>query len=279
MGGLGSPNLLRHCRCPHGTRAAERTSGSLVGFSCEHAEVALDPDYVALQVAFAASCSRFDAVPFSAAALVVTNLHRRLGMGTPDSDHPSAAWQSLADRLDGLDSTADRVACIVEIADRPHPSSYRTSAFHSGPFSIEIRGSIARPHFVPHDDGDGLSPLHPSKLGRRRRDLQSVVAAARCAHPEIERLRGGSWLYNSTSYRSLFPAPYVATATTRTDVFRFQGSSHWGQFLDHRGATKPDLAREFLRRLDVWDGTAPWLLFPLPTLEVEAPISAFEEPW
>jgi len=61
----------------------------------------------------------------------------------------------------------------------------------------------------------------------------------------------------------------------RTHVYRFQGSSSWGQFLDHRGDVKAELAARFVAAVDGYDGTAPWTLFPIPTLVVDSPIEAF----
>ena len=89
-------------------------------------------------------------------------------------------------------------------------------------------------------------------------------------------MRGTSWLYSTRSYCAIFPPAHVASARVRTDVHRFQGSSAWGQFLDHRGGVKADLSARFTAAVDVFDGTAPWRLFPVPTLVVESPIDVFD---
>ena len=89
-------------------------------------------------------------------------------------------------------------------------------------------------------------------------------------------MRGTSWLYSTRSYCAVFPAVHIASATERTGVYQFQGSSAWGQFLDHRGGVKPDLAARFVAALDNYDGTAPWRLFPIPTRNVESPIEVFD---
>ena len=102
-----------------------------------------------------------------------------------------------------------------------------------------------------------------------------MLADAMRLHPEVRRVHGASWLYSTRSYRAIFPPAHVATATLRTDVHRFQGSSAWGQFLDHRGGVKANLAKRFVAAVDGYDGTAPWTLFPLPTFDVESPIETF----
>jgi len=58
-------------------------------------------------------------------------------------------------------------------------------------------------------------------------------------------------------------------------VYQFQGSSAWGQFLDHRGGVKADLAARFVAAVDDYEGHAPWTLFPIPTLNVESAIEVF----
>ena len=59
-------------------------------------------------------------------------------------------------------------------------------------------------------------------------------------------------------------------------MYRFQGSSAWGQFLDHRGEVNADLASRFVAAVERYDGAAPWALFPIPTLIVESPIQVFD---
>ena len=96
-------------------------------------------------------------------------------------------------------------------------------------------------------------------------------------HPEARRIAGASWLYNTASYRSIFPAAHVRSPVVRTGMTSFQGSSNWGQFLDHRGGVKANLRHEFLTNLDAFDGTQPWRLFPMPTLLVNSPIEVFDD--
>jgi hypothetical protein len=77
--------------------------------------------------------------------------------------------------------------------------------------------------------------------------------------------------------QSLFPPEHVATVRVRDGVVRFQGSSSWGQFLDHRRRVKVDLGRRFIDGLNLADPTTPWWAFPLPALWVESPIAVFAD--
>ncbi len=178
------------------------------------------------------------------AVLRYTNLARRFGIepqGAPNDDR----WQRYVDQLQVLGSLQARVSWTVTFASTVNQTTSPRSPISDGAFSAEIHDGVVRTHFLPSDH-DGLSPLHPSRLASRRRELRAVVRRARTLHPEVHRIQGASWLYNTTSYRALFPPAHVRTAAVRTGMTRFQGSSSWGQFLDHRGGVKENLRQVFL---------------------------------
>lgn len=235
----------------------------------------LPADYVELQLRLARRAASVGTHDFGDAVGQLTNLHRRLGFGDP-CDPPRVDWIRYLDGLDERPDLADQVRWTTEFAASsqvtPPPSA---AVARVGPFSVHVQGDLLRTHFVPRSPSP-VSPLHRSFLVHRREELRAVLAEAMRKHPEAHRVRGTSWLYSTRSYRAIFPASHVATATERTDVHRFQGSSAWGQFLDHRGGVKRDLAARFVAAVDTWDGTAPWTLFPIPTLGVESPTETLD---
>lgn len=239
------------------------------------ASAGLRADYVELQLRLARRAASIGTHGFGEAVAQLTNLHRRLGFGDP-CDSPCVEWTRYIDGLDARPDLADQVRWTIEFAASsqvtPPPSAAVACA---GPFSVHVQGDLLRTHFVPLATSP-VSPLHGSFLSQRRKELRAALAEAMRKHPHASRLRGTSWLYSTRSYRAIFPPSHVATASVRTDVQRFQGSSAWGQFLDHRGGVKRDLAARFVAAVDTWDGTAPWRLFPVPTLVVESPIETFE---
>ncbi len=87
---------------------------------------------------------------------------------------------------------------------------------------------------------------------------------------------GGSWLYNTEAYCSLFPAEYAASRTPLLGPRPIHGLSTWGQFLDFRGALKPAVADTFCRNLATLDVNRPWLSFPFQVLSTIAPFEAFK---
>ncbi len=248
--------------------------------ACQYRGMATTPLprlYIEMQLLLAKSVADLELHDSADAVLLYTNLYRRLGLGHPDQAAESQEWWQYVSTLIGLNSIDEQVAWTRTFAAdlKPAPRRHQDSII-SGPFFAEVVGELLRTHFAPVT-GDETSPLHPSKRDDLRRDLRKVVAAARAAHPEIRRVRGTSWLYTTEGYRSLFPPAHIATARVRTGVFRFQGSSSWGQFLDHRGEVKPKLRDQFLADLEHFDGSEPWLLFPRPTIVVDSPIEVFDD--
>lgn len=231
--------------------------------------------YVELQLRFARRAAELGMHDLPVAVTQLTNLHRRLGLGDP-TDTPGEHWARYLDGLGDRQDLAGQVRWTLELAASisaaPPPSA---AVARAGPFSAEVHDDLLRTHFVPRA-GDTVSPLHASRLPLRRNELRAVLADAVRRHPEVRRVRGTSWLYSTTSYCSIFPPSHISSATVRADVYRFQGSSAWGQFLDHRGGVKADLAARFEAAVEAFDGTAPWRVFPVPTLTVESPIDVFD---
>lgn len=237
--------------------------------------IELPAEYVELQLRLARRAESIGTHGFGEAVEQLTNLHRRLGFGDP-CDPPRADWVCFLDGLDARPDLAAQVGCTTEFAAMnlvtPPPSA---AVARAGPFSVHVQGDLLRTHFVPQT-ATPVSPLHGSFLVQRREELRAALSEAKRKHPEVRRVRGTSWLYSTRSYRAIFPASHVATATTRADEHRFQGSSAWGQFLRHRGGVKRDLAARFVAAVDSWDGATPSTLFPIPTLVVESPIETFD---
>jgi hypothetical protein len=60
-------------------------------------------------------------------------------------------------------------------------------------------------------------------------------------HADAKEVRGGSWLYHLEAYRRLSPPVDGDSREALEESTHFQGSSSWGQFLDHREGVKPAL--------------------------------------
>jgi hypothetical protein len=240
----------------------------------------MSPEFASLQLILVERFVQLGLGTLSDGVHQLTNFQRRLGIGTPTDPSTNQMWIELLEKLNTVSTHVERVETVMSTFSSLPPTVPEHIARGwptVGAFSVEISGTVAHTHFYAMDNDD-KSPLHPSKLNIRRNELQTVLAAARKNHPEIDRVIGGSWLYTTSSYASLFPAEHVTNAVVRRGRKTFRGMSHWGQFLDHRWNLRTDLAEQFRYRVETWIGDDPCSLFPIDTLEVGSRITVFDSP-
>ena len=237
----------------------------------------LHPAFIRVQVELVARHVEIGRGGWSDGLDQLTNLQRRLGLGPP-GDPPNEVWAGVlaaAEDAAALEPVVDRISGLAATLPVPVPEHLLHAWPTCGAFSVQRDGDLARTHFFSMDV-DELSPLHPSKLEQRRNELHAAVAEFRALHPDVRRIKGGSWLYTLDRYAELFPAEHIARAAPRRGRSLFRGMSHWGQFLDHRGEVHEHRIDAFRRRLADWSGGDLCRLFPVPTLEVESPIEVFD---
>lgn len=231
-------------------------------------------DYFAVQLRFAERMAELTGSSLSDGALQVTNLHRRLGFGRHDPDAPAAGWRDYASRLDALTDAAARCAWTVEAFAGARDEPADPNRFGCFSFERPDENGAVRIHFHNRDAADGAGPLARRKQDARIAELRAMFAHIGRAHPDATSVRGGSWLYNLEAYRRLFPAEYVASRWTPPAV-RLDGTSTWGQILDHTEAVRPDVRDALLASLPALDPEAPWRAFPLRALLTRAPMAVF----
>lgn len=229
--------------------------------------------YFELQLRFADALAECTGRPVDELALEMTNLHRRFGLGAPEADAPRPEWAAYAEGLRARAALADRVDWTeVTFVRSPEESSGR-QAFGCFTYDPPDADGEVRIHFT-NRDADDVSPLAAHKVPRRLEDLGRMFADVGGRHPQARAVRGGSWLYNTEAYRRLFPPAYGESRRPAGPV-RLNGTSSWGQFLDHREAVKPAARDAFLANLARLDPEAPWEAFPLRALVARAPIGLF----
>jgi hypothetical protein len=233
--------------------------------------------YFDLQLRFAALIADAAAAPFADAVGLYTNFHRRFGLGPIEADPGSAAWHGYIDGLLACRGHDDRVnwtqAFYRQAPEERVPANERAfGCFSCTPPNAE---GVVRFHFANRDSDAGVGPLDSAKRDDRTRELTAMFAFIRAAFPAATNVRGLSWLYHTEAYRRLFPPEFGASRTLPEQRLRLNGTSSWGQFLDHREAIKPALRDAFLRNLERLDIERPWRAFPLPALLAEAPIALF----
>jgi hypothetical protein len=232
--------------------------------------------FLDLQLRFAQALAERGGRPLGETVALHTNFHRRFGLGLVNGLPASPEWAAYADRLEALDGHDDRLAWTLEVYDRSPPETPPPGRHPFGCFACDPPNAAGelRIHFA-NRDGDGTSPLTAAKLARRQGELRDMFTFVRGAYPGAGSVRGGSWLYNLEAYRRLFPADYVASRRRPERLLSFQGYSSWGQFLDHRGLVRAEPKDRFLARLGSLDPARIDAAFPLPALEVTAPVASF----
>lgn len=231
-------------------------------------------DYFAVQLTFAERMAELTGVALSDAALRVTNLHRRLGFGRHDPTAPSAGWRDYAGRLDALSDPAARLAWTVEAFAHAPESPADPNRFGCFSFDPPDEHGVVRIHFHNRDTADGAGPLASGKQAARRAELRTMFAHVERTHPAATNIRGASWLYNLEAYRRLFPPEYGASRSLLASV-RLDGTSSWGQLLDHTDAVRPPVRDAILAALPALNPETPWTAFPLRALRTQAPIAVF----
>lgn len=226
-----------------------------------------------LQLRFAEVAAARRGEPLGETVGVLTNLHRRFGLGTLGEGSVAALWRRYVEGIEACDGLAERldwtVACCAE---GPEATSSKP-VFGCFAFDAPDADGVVRIHFENRDD-DGVSPLVEAKAPRRRREAAAMFAHIAADYPAARTVKGGSWLYNLEAYRRLFPPQYGASRQ-RPERLRLNGTSSWGQLIDHLGQVKPKAREAFLANLAHLEPEAPWLVFPLPALAVSAPLDAF----
>lgn len=240
----------------------------------EAAEIARG--FFGLQLHYADVLSAKAGMPLAEAITWHTNLHRLFAYGNLAKQPPAPGFvalidQAIADPVTRLDTI------IAAYASRP-PDPWPADRFPFGRhFACEApnaEGQV-RIHFRNRFNRDAIGPLHAANIPQRRADLTTMFGFVAERWPETRTVIGGSWLYNTDAYCRLFPAAYGASRAPLLGPRPIHGLSTWGQFLDFRGALKPDVGDQFRHNLGTLDVTQPWLSFPYQVLSTQAPFEAF----
>jgi hypothetical protein len=226
-----------------------------------------------IQLAFARKAARLTGQSIERGLLAYTNLYIRFGLGRDlDPDHVS--WRAY---LDGLSRCDD----VGEWTYQFYLKSVATAISHPivatfGCFSYALRGDDSIKLHFRNAETEMCSPLTVGRVEQRRAELQALLRDVFEDPNPPQTVVGASWLYNLDAYRRLFPPSYLASA--RPIGPHFQRMSLWGQLLDRFGNTKDPMTRVFIKRVHQ-ASTVTELneCFPLPTLMVEARLSAFRD--
>jgi len=233
-------------------------------------------DYFDLQLRFAEAVAETAALPLSEAVSQCTNFYRRFGLGRLQGAPIAPAWKKYTAQLMTLETHEQRVAWTQACFAQSPPESLPPGQRQFGCFSCDPpdEDGRVRIHFTNRDT-DGIGPLSRTKIDTRRQELKAMFTYVQQTYADAKEVRGGSWLYHLGAYRRLFPPVYGDSREVQEGTSRFQGTSSWGQFLDHREGVKPALREQFFENLKKLDMHRLWEVFPLPACRAHAPMQAF----
>ena len=130
-----------------------------------------------------------------------------------------------------------------------------------------------RLHFENRETSE-QGTLSKERMTCRKSELSAMFRHIQATHPDIETVRGGSWLYNIPAYLRLFPPDYVKTAQPVGYETTFWAL--WGQFIARKGSIRQPTASQFLdclRKQKTVEGCLE--CFPYQVLRPECPIGTF----
>ena len=227
-----------------------------------------------LTFAFVYKVSEILERPWPELLLNYTHTFRRFRLGS-ELDPQNPIWRQFLEGVAQADEPAEFAYQFYLERERLAGPLQRECAF--GCFSYQLQMEIGtinmRIHFA-NQDSEGLGPL-----GRGRQPVRLVELTEMFSHVQQQQLTlpccvlGGSWLYNLTGYRRLFPATFTANLAAVPPDFPMLAL--WGQFLDHRWQVRPNMAQIFLecigraRTMEDLHGAFPYSILSART-EIEA---------
>ena len=116
--------------------------------------------------------------------------------------------------------------------------------------------------------------LSKAGMALRKSELSAMFRHIQAKHPDVETVRGGSWLYNIPAYLRLFPPDYVKTA--KPVGYETEFWALWGQFIARNGSVRQPAAAQFLDCLSKQKTVEGCLqCFPYQVLRPECSIETF----
>jgi hypothetical protein len=224
-----------------------------------------DQAFFAVQRRFAERWAAVASVPVEEAYLECTTwYHLAAGLGR-DFDPQHATWQRLlAEVTAGPDPDAV-VHAWASANEKPiSPGPVLGASWSAEDRELQL-------HFVGERSLTG-NPLADDELAERKAELREVVRRAAAEHPDAVWLRGKSWLYGLASYRRIFPQVFLDGLAVEAPDLQFLAI--WGQLLDRRWRTRPEVAAELLARADAAVTTADLeAAFPMPMRLTRVPLA------
>ena len=190
-------------------------------------------------------------------------------------DIPNPLWDEFIKGLCASDNLEDWTYnfYLQHMAAEPDASDERRF-FGCFSYVYPWRGTKKlRLHFENRETSDH-GTLSKERMTLRKSELSAMFRYIQANHPDVETVRGGSWLYNIPAYLRLFPPDYVKTAKPVGYETTFWAL--WGQFVARHGSVRQPAAAQFLECLKTQKTVEGCLrCFPYQVLRPECSIETF----
>lgn len=225
------------------------------------------PAFFNLQLRFAQHVARVREVSFEDALLHSTQIPLLFLRRPFHNDHP--LWQEYCE---GVRHATDGGIWTYSFCERfwgpSDPSPYGCFRYY-----YQENEQFIRIHFL-NEDTSGAGPLSKARMQKRIQELTTMFTDIKKLYPDVQKVKGRSWLYNIEVYKRLFPLEYGESPKVIDDDMC--GLVLWGQFLRRDGQVHEELVRTFLDCCSEKQTMKELMeCFPYQVLEPESPISAF----
>jgi hypothetical protein len=214
-----------------------------------------------LHLHFAKEIARAKALEFFQALLEYSPIFRLIGAD-------ESLWNGY---LEGLASSENQAAFTADFV-REHRFVPGREHFGCFAYAIEENDTRLRIHF---DNIEGKGALSKERVEARQAEIKAMIANAKAKYPQLESIRGGSWLYNLDAYKRLFPPKIIAELYVQEEEFQFL--SLWGQCLLASGEANPQSNAYILQKAALLKaGDDIQNCFPYQVLGYVSKLSDFE---
>ena len=190
-----------------------------------------------------------------------------------DISHP--LWDAFITGLELSDNSGDWTYDFYLQRMTVHPDTSDERRFF-GCFSYVYPWRCTkklRLHFENRETSEH-GALSKARMTLRKSELSAMFRYIQANHPDVETVRGGSWLYNIPAYLRLFPPDYVETVKPVGYETTFWAL--WGQFVARNGSIREPAASQFLECLGKQQTIEDCLqCFPYQVLRPECAIEKF----
>jgi hypothetical protein len=226
-------------------------------------------EYFELQVDFAFIVQNCLGISFEKALMEFTAFYRRTGNPDWKWDYRSQKWSSFIENTRVKENYAEVAYKMSTENELKRDKEKR----YFGCFRYDYKDKIVRIHFRNNEISG--SPLSDENQYKRENELTEMFEEIQRKYPEAKTVNGGTWLYNYSSYKRLFPTEFIVGYQIEKPNFP-RSNGIWGQFISSRGGLNTKRVSEFLAKAEIAKNEEEiFEAFPFSIIKTECDIEHF----